>query len=104
MFKLTPELSQKASNNDPFWAVRCQGGKMIIAGQHGSMEVPGIGIRLGQRFFNTPQNVIVREGEMEEYKKVRHALLAATERVGKAAGKVISYSQLAKRKNPRKRR
>lgn len=105
MFKLTPELAEKSANNDAFFAVRCGGGKMVIAGKHGSMEVHGEGIRLGQRFFNTPHGVIVREGELEDYNKMRNQLDTTVARLRKVAeNKVISYSQLLKKKKPRKRR
>lgn len=105
MFKLTPELAQKSFSNDSFWAVRSGNGKMVIAGQHGSMEVSGENIRLGQRFFNTPQNVIVREGELEEYRKMnRQPGTTVISASNPPKNKVISYSQLLKKKKSSKRR
>ncbi|QZA70702.1 hypothetical protein AH04_227 [Erwinia phage AH04] len=103
MFNLTPELAGKSVENDIFFAVRSGNGKMVVAGQHGSMEVPGEGVKLGERFFNTPQGVIVRAAELDDYRRRQTVMLEKTVRVGKiAVGKIASYSQLRKKSKKRK--
>lgn len=90
-------ITDRSEHNDPFWAVRAEPGAIVLAGSRSTIKVDPEGIKLGSKFFNI-HGTLVRETDVLEYNEKQKKVLS------KQLKSLGSYSELSKKKKPRKRR